>query len=451
MDFPLTNESYQVVQGQNGGVYSGPSFTATLTGKKDFTGLGAFAKFSGIVRDSLKNKDYPMLERLLSIMNVGKIIHNTDGYIYKNFPTYPYTTELKEIFPDQESMSGFIQKLDYKKNIQVGNEFNLFSSTDGFLPHFYTSRESIVSGRTVDNLPRIFSSSEWQTRSVIFLVGQNVGKEMMLKKILDNDQNLSDGILSSNQSDNIPDDSMITSRLSENSNTLPVLEFKKIDPIKYRVRVHGASGVFPLIFSESFHDGWKVYLNQNVNLKNRNDNLGNYKILDGNAEDQATKDELQNYIAKSYITDLGSGSNKTIKHKEWVGGKEQLDYMEKYNVDFVSKNFQGSIQNDNLPNGNIFETWFQKPLNNNNNHLMANGYANSWVIDTDEICANSNVKCIKNADGTYDFELVVEFWPQRLFYIGLVLSGVALLGCFIYLGYGWRRRNKSCKYYYSDF
>jgi hypothetical protein len=33
----------------------------------------------------------------------------------------------------------------------------------------------------------------------------------------------------------------------------------------------------------------------------------------------------------------------------------------------VSKNFQGTIQNDNLPSGNLTETWFQKPTENNNN------------------------------------------------------------------------------------
>jgi hypothetical protein len=302
-------------------------------------------------------------------------------------------------------------------------------NADNFLPHFYTSQKSIISQRTIDNLPNITSGPDWQTRSIIFLAEQNLNKASVLTKI----QQTSDG------------------------NSLPTIEFKKINPTKYRVRVHSANGVFPLVFSESFHDGWKAYLASPENFKlSLNDQISKYKILDGNQEDQATKDELRDYIDNGYVTTLGDSWEKTIEHKKWVDGQEKLDYTEKYNINFVSKNFQGTIQNDNLPNGNIFETWLKKPIENNANHLVANGYANSWVIDVDEICGvdslpagrqaaahgNDTVKCVKNPDGSYDFELIVEFWPQRLFYIGLFISGMTLLCCVGYLGYDWKRRRR---------
>jgi hypothetical protein len=90
---------------------------------------------------------------------------------------------------------------------------------------------------------------------------------------------------------------------------------------------------------------------------------------------------------------------------------------------------------------------------------MANGYANSWVIDTNLICQSnsklknqiSNIKmgdrglsgdCVQNPDGSYDFEMVVEFWPQRLFYVGLAISLSTLLGCVIYLAYDHRKWKK---------
>jgi len=38
-------------------------------------------------------------------------------------------------------------------------------------------------------------------------------------------------------------------------------------------------------------------------------------------------------------------------------------------------------------------------------------------------------------DGAENYELIVEFWPQRLFYIGLFISGLTLVGCLGYLGY----------------
>lgn len=238
----------------------------------------------------------------------------------------------------------------------------------------------------------------------------------------------------------------------------PTLEFKKINPTKYRVRLHGAQGTFPLVFSESFHDGWKAYVNQNATVKNQKNNLkaksGAYNTLDGNERDQASKDELREYIEKGWVTELGDpnqksgifggAGEKTIEHKKWEDNKEKLDYVEKYTIDFISKNFHGTIQNDNLPRGKFWETWFRESLPEEN-HLMVNGYANSWVIDANDLCAQNKDFCVKNADGTYDMELVLEFWPQRLFYVGAFVSGLTLVGCLGYLGLvgvrSWRKKN----------
>ncbi|MDP3975681.1 MAG: hypothetical protein Q8P95_02075, partial [bacterium] len=126
---------------------------------------------------------------------------------------------------------------------------------------------------------------------------------------------------------------------------------KKINPTKYRLKIHSATENFLQVLSESFNNRWKVY--------------------------------------PQYVN------------------------------------------NNSLPSGPLWETWFQEPLPEEN-HLMVNGYANSWWIDVDEICKKQN-KCIQNPDGSYDLELVIEFWPQRLFYIGLAISGTTLLLILTYL------------------
>ena len=301
-----------------------------------------------------------------------------------------------------------------------------------------------------ENLPKIISDPDWEIRSAVFFKEQNVGKSDKLKSL---------------SSDKVE------------SEKLPVIEFKKINPTKYRVRVHNVSGKFPLVFSESFHDGWKAYLAKPSNFQfsisnfqtNSNDLISKYKILDGNEEDQASKDELGDFIQKGWVADLGNGKEKTGEHKKWEDNKEKLDYVEKYNIGFISKNFQGTVQSDNLSSGNIFETWLpaskmNDPKNKSGifsgagkvvelteeDHLMANGYANSWVINTEEICkgrsldfARDDTYCVKNEDGSYDMELVVEFWPQRLFYLGLGISGVTLLGCLVYLAYDWKKIKKN--------
>ena len=43
-------------------------------------------------------------------------------------------------------------------------------------------------------------------------------------------------------------------------------------------------------------------------------------------------------------------------------------------------------------------------------------------------------------DGSYDIEFVIEFFPQRFFYLGLLISGTTLLFCISYLVYDGVRR-----------
>lgn len=223
----------------------------------------------------------------------------------------------------------------------------------------------------------------------------------------------------------------------------PIIEFKKINPTKYRVIIHHAQDEFPLVFSESFNDGWKSYL-ADYQKNSLNFNAADYKIIDGNGDDQASAEELKSFISSGLISSLGDLKAKNIKHVKWVDNKEVFDYNEGYKIDFISKNFQDTIQNDNLEPGNFYETWFKEPVDGNKNHLMVNGYANSWNFNPNELCGAPAGKalCVRNADGSYDLELVVEFWPQRLFYLGLFISGATLLGCLGYLGWDFVKRRK---------
>jgi len=69
---------------------------------------------------------------------------------------------------------------------------------------------------------------------------------------------------------------------------------------------------------------------------------------------------------------------------------------------------------------------FGKPISEAN-HFLVNGYANAWYIDPKEV-------------GKQDFTLTLYFLPQSYFYIGLIISGLTLLGCVGYLVFDWRRR-----------
>ncbi len=139
----------------------------------------------------------------------------------------------------------------------------------------------------------------------------------------------------------------------------PQLEYKQINPTKYIVNVQGAIESFPLIFSENFHPGWKIYVQP--------------------------------------------------------------------------------AQNENLDGGKFYDLMFRKPVLADK-HFTANNFANAWWVDLEELQRQG--KITPSSDGTYDFSIVIEFEPQRFFYIGLFISGLTLISCLGYLIYSLRRWRK---------
>lgn len=139
----------------------------------------------------------------------------------------------------------------------------------------------------------------------------------------------------------------IVLRKSKPANSIPPrITFKKINPTKYMVKVEKAAKPFFLIFSESFHSGWKAY------------------IREANGQ------------------------------RPEVGGWRSP----------------------------VWETWFRKPLPENR-HFLVNGYANAWHIDPAKV----------DKDGDGKFAVTLYFWPQSLFYLGLGISLITLIGCVAYL------------------
>lgn len=169
-----------------------------------------------------------------------------------------------------------------------------------------------------------------------------------------------------------PSDIVFKSNFDINQEGLPKIEFKKINLIKYRVNISGVKESFPLFFLEAFNKKWKLYL-----------------------DDQLVSDR---------------------------GDK------------FVSSEIAGSIQNDNLVAGTFYETYNHRPVLGSN-HFIANGYANGWWIDLNQLEQQRLVT--KDQNGNYNLSLIIEFEPQRYFYLGILISILGLLSLIIVglLGY----------------
>ena len=63
------------------------------------------------------------------------------------------------------------------------------------------------------------------------------------------------------------------------------------------------------------------------------------------------------------------------------------------------------------------------------NHVLLNGYANGWMVDPAVV------------ENKQSFDIVLEYKPQRIFEIGLLVSLATLIACVGYLcyQYGWLR------------
>lgn len=335
------------------------------------------------------------IEKPLGVFNSRYVIFRNDNI---NEQIYGNKISKKQLY---ETISNSAQ---LRKEKEIG-EVSVFKLDDQyFLSPLYLPSNISISEDNIEKLPKqLFNNS--------------VDKPGVFLKSLNHQKNL----------DN----------LALPQKSIPNIEFKKVNATKYRIVIHNTKENFPLIFSETFHDGWKVYLTKS-NKKERSETLRNklndYSILEGNETDQASKEQLEKYVNLGLISTLGDNKEKTIDHLTWNNGRENLDHTEKYKIDFISKDFKGTIQNDNLSVGTFWETYFEKQSIGENNHFVANGYANAWIISPEALCQSNN-NCLKNSDGNYELELVVEFWPQRLFYLGLIVSSLTLvgvIGCLVY-------------------
>jgi len=208
----------------------------------------------------------------------------------------------------------------------------------------------------------------------------------------------------------------------------PIIEHKKISPTKYRIIFHGVRDDFMFVLSERYHRLWKVsisdYSNEKLMAQNANAIMKKYKILHNNENEQSTAEELKSYLANGWITTLGDGLEKKITHYSYLGTSKDIDFIEPYTIDFISKNNFGSIQNNNLNNLGWFETTHLP--SEGISHIKANFYANGWIVNKQHIEREFPKQIVHNDDGSFDMGIVVEFSPQRVYFFSLMVSLLAL-------------------------
>lgn len=238
----------------------------------------------------------------------------------------------------------------------------------------------------------------------------------------------------------------------------PTIEYRKLSPTKYRVRVHGMNEGFPLVFNDTFDRGWRAYL---VPWGGGDSNRENQSLLDMGwveniyaktmGKNWASVRDIRLYLEHGWLTDLRENGKSSKKKAPLISR----------NVQYIAPKQANTIQNNNLSTGLRLETWFSDrvmracneqhgcdPLNWENwiikkgwkggaiewpslFHWQANAYANSWWIDPGLIKAlttgQKNVFYHENNFGGIDAEFVLEYVVQRWFDVGFIISIVGFL------------------------
>lgn len=211
-----------------------------------------------------------------------------------------------------------------------------------YLPRIYIPNNIVYSYKSPDKLYEIISKPDYPNNAGLFFkeLQFKSREEKLIKK---------------------------TQLFSKSHN--PSIEYKKIDPTKYRLIVRDAKVDFPLIMLDAYHHNWKLYLRPISN-----------------------------------------------KRHTQVNTLYSSPYLLKTNL------------NNSLKNGPVNETWDESTVADDK-HIYANGYGNAWIINPNEICNQKHNKndCNIDNNGNYSMEFVIEFFPQKYFYIGAFIGITSLL------------------------
>lgn len=214
------------------------------------------------------------------------------------------------------------------------------------------------------------------------------------------------------------------SRYKSEQASKSVVEWKPINRWKNRVVMHNVGDSFLLVYPEKFSEKWKAYINES-----KAESQKFVKSLEGNILTCKANGWLNIFFGSNRMTTIQTDYHVPSEEVNRQASKEELRDMmnagsiSTFDGEFVSKNFDGSIRNDNLRDGWLGETWFDDSILSSL-HYQVNNYSNAWWVDVNELCVKQNT-CRKNPDGTWEIELVVENGYLRLWiwFIALLILG----------------------------
>lgn len=236
---PSTDYGYQVVHGLNNGAFVGHSMIGLLTGKKDFAGFMDLAPYSDTFWELSKDENYDGLQRLMGLLNIRYVFYNSDPNIYNDlFPSFPYDYVRKNLPANQTDYQRYVNKLSLTQLYKEGPYTVYQTEDDYYLPLFYTATNI----HTYQDIPTL---SEYAKAKSFFPIQATDARTAFME-----------------QKDCMSMGADICNALTEKAKQTPKIYFRQINPTKFRIIVSGAKNPYVLVFSNSFHANWNVYLDK---------------------------------------------------------------------------------------------------------------------------------------------------------------------------------------------
>ncbi|NDH67197.1 MAG: hypothetical protein EBY22_04670 [Gammaproteobacteria bacterium] len=201
-----------------------------------------------------------------------------------------------------------------------------------------------------------------------------------------------------------------------------VVEYRKLSPTQYVVRVHGVMAPFDIYLGQSFSEFWTLS-GVRIPATTVSSAVGVGMVTD---EMSAGAIDMVDFVQKGWIS----------LPKALAGSDTRRFQSESQ---YISRSIKNSIQNDYLPGPDqSFNIRMSNYPTRGVQHGSGNGAENVWTIDPVVFCGSSDF-CKRYGEDSMQLDLLIDFQPQKVFYFGGIVSFLCYFSLFIYfIYYIWR-------------
>ena len=150
----------------------------------------------------------------------------------------------------------------------------------------------------------------------------------------------------------------------------PIIKYRRLNPTKYKFLINNVPQEFPLVFSETFAKGWKLYL---IDIK---DSFGTH-----------------------YST---NNIDSVMPIEDWLRDK-----------------------------GKLYDTWLL-PSIEDKHHWTANGYSNAWWFNSQTV-DHYSIHHVQGGSKSRILIGIIEYSPQRVYYLGIFITLLTGCGMMFFL------------------